>query len=129
MKKYHIQRGKVIVVPVKLTGPKGEKWTQAILDTGATYSMFPPTVLKALGCPPSAVSDSVKIITASSIEYVPILRIPSIEIFGKALENIQIVSHLLPPSTPAQGLIGINMLEHFNIELNFSQSTMIIDER
>lgn len=126
MKKYLFQKNKVIILPVKLVGPKGEKWTQAIFDTGATYSMFPPSVLKAIGCDLGSPSKTVKIITASSVEYVPMIRIPKIEIFGVGLNDTIAVSHLLPPTTPAQGLIGISTLNHFDYELSFSDNVLMV---
>lgn len=126
MKSYTIQRNRVILLPVKLTGPLGERWTQAILDTGATYTMFPPAVLRAIGCEPTTGADTVKIITASTVEYVPLIQIPSLEVFGKTVDNIQSVSHILPQSAPAQGLIGINALQQFNIELNFLENRMVV---
>ena len=126
MKKFIFQRNKVIILPVKLVGPNGEKWTQAIFDTGATYSMFPPVVLKAIGYDLTKLSNTVKIITASSVEYVPMVKIPRLEIFGVSIENVTAVSHLLPPTTPAQGLIGISTLNHFDYELNFSDNSLIV---
>jgi len=123
---YRIQKDRVIVVPVKLSGPNGEKWMQAIFDTGATYSMFPPAVIRAIGCYPTQIEKTVKIITSSSVEYVPMLTIPRLELFNRSLENIVVVSHLLPPSTPAQGLIGISTLNRFDYELNFSLSELVI---
>lgn len=126
MKKYRFQKDKVIILPVKLVGPKGEKWTQVIFDTGATYSMFPPSVLHAIGHDLEKPISTVKIITASSVEYVPMIKIPKIAIFGVSLTDIVVVSHLLPPTTPAQGLIGINTLNHFDYELNFSDNTLLI---
>lgn len=126
MKKYQFQKNKVIILPVKLAGPKGEKWTQVIFDTGATYSMFPPSVLQAVGHDLRKPLSTVKIITASSVEYVPMIKIPKIEIFGINLTDVVVVSHLLPPTTPAQGLIGISTLNHFDYELNFSDNTLII---
>lgn len=129
MKTFALQRNRVAVIAVKLTGPHGEKWTHAILDTGATYSMFPPAVIKAVGCTSVTTSNTVKIITASSVEYVPTLQIPSIEVFGYVVKNIQIVSHLLPPGTPAQGLIGINVLQNFDLEFKFSREILIVKKQ
>lgn len=126
MKEYPFQENKVIILPVKLVGPKGEKWTQAIFDSGATYSMFPPTVLKAIGCDLANSRTTVKIITASSVEFVPMILIPQLEIFGQTLKNAKAVSHLLPPSTPAQGLIGISTLKNFDYELLFSKNTLTV---
>lgn len=127
MKIYSFNRDKVIILPVKLCGPPGDRWAQAILDTGATYTMFPPAVLKSIGVVPVPQVETVKIITASSIEYVPLFRIPRMEIFGCGLENIPVVSHLLPPGTPAQGLIGINVLQHFDLEIRFSSGQLVVN--
>lgn len=113
-----IAKNRVIIVPVKIIGPLGEKFTQAILDTGATYTMFPPAVLLAVGYKPTT-EQTVKIITASSVEYVPTLVIDALEFLGKRAEKIQVVSHGLPPGTPAQGLIGINALQSFRLEIDF----------
>lgn len=123
---FNIPKNRVIIFPVKLTGPHGDKWVQAIFDTGATYSMFPPSVIKAIGYDLSQACDTVKIITASSVEYVPIITVPAIELFGTMFKNVQVVSHLLPPSTPAQGLIGINLINRFDYELLFSRNELIV---
>ncbi len=126
MKLYRFNRSRVLVFPLKLVGPSGEKWAQAIFDTGATYSMFPPSVIDAIGVDLRQSERSVKIITASSVEYVPMVTVPCIEIFGRRIEEVRVVSHFLPPGTPAQGLLGINLLQHFDYELNFSRDQLII---
>lgn len=118
MTTYPISKNRVIIIPVKILGPQGTRVTQAILDTGATYTMFPPAVLLAIGYRPST-EETVKIITASSVEFVPIVILDAVEFLGKRAERIQVVSHNLPPNTPAQGLIGINALQSFRLEIDF----------
>ena len=64
----------VIVLEVVIEGPRGRRWVTAALDTGATYTLFPPEILEAVGYTPSRADERTTLITASGVESAPSLR-------------------------------------------------------
>ncbi|MBI4430608.1 MAG: clan AA aspartic protease [Candidatus Omnitrophica bacterium] len=109
----------VILVNVTLTGPVRLHNIYLILDTGATFTMISPEILLRIGLDPTKSEKRRTICTASGIEYVPFLTVPSIKAIGAERKNIEVCAHTLPPNIPARGLLGLNFLRHFNIPLNF----------
>lgn len=121
-----IKPGVVTVLPVRLHGPIGRVMVHAIIDTGATYTMFPPPTLAAIGLEPSN-ERTVKIITASSVEFVPVLKLAAIDLLGAKIENLEVVSHYLPPGMPAQGLIGVNAFRDCRIAFDYPQKVFSLE--
>jgi len=110
---------KVIIIPIRIAGPKSERYVRVILDTGATYTMISPEVLEETGYNLAKPIRQVNITTASGIEKAPFYVISGIEILGHLLKNIEVASHKLPERVPADGLLGLNILKQFNVYLEF----------
>ncbi len=98
------------------------------LDTGATYTIIPFEAAFAIGCNPISSKRKRGIVTASGIEYVPLVTIPIIKVFGFELRNLDVVCHNLPPQSQVDGLLGLDFLSHFDIRLFFLQKTMEINK-
>ena len=108
-----------IVLPAKITGPKGPQAIDVILDTGASITTLSHEMALAIGCSPTKASHRIEIMTASSVELVPIVVIPTIEVLGHKVKCLEVVCHDLPSISPVDGLLGLNFLKHFNLHLNF----------
>lgn len=111
-----------IIVPVTFCVEDNLKTLSMILDTGATYTMFPFETARALGLDPSVPRRKIEIVTASTIEYRPIIVVPSVRAFGFEVRNLEVACHDLPPRAPCDGLLGLNFLRQFNILLYFPQN-------
>lgn len=84
-----------------------------LVDTGATYTMIPRKMALAVGLDPTSASRSTPIITASTVEYVPVLHLPRFRCLGIEFRNLEFVAHDLPPQSAVDGLLGLNALRHF----------------
>ena len=80
-----------------------------LIDTGATYTMIPLKVAMAIGCDP-ALAGRIPIITASAVEYSPLLTVPSLTCLGQTFSNVEVACHDLPPQSAVDGLLGLNVL-------------------
>lgn len=110
-----------IIVPVTFCVGDNLKTLSMVLDTGATYTMFPFETARALGLDPSVPQRRIEIVTASTIEYRPTLVVPLVKAFGFEVRNLEVACHDLPPRAPCDGLLGLNFLRQFNILLYFLQ--------
>jgi len=110
---------KVIIIPIRIAGPRTERYVRVILDTGATYTMISPHVLEETGYNLSKPVRQVNITTASGIEKSPFYIVSAVEFLGYRLDNVEVASHKLPARVPADGLLGLNVLKRFNVHLEF----------
>ena len=114
----------VIFCKVVFTGPESSRIIDLILDTGATISTMPRQTALAIGCDPIKSTQRIEMITASGIEYAPVITIPKIKLFTFEIKNVNFVCHDLPIQTPVAGLLGLNLLTKFNIHLDFLDSLL-----
>ena len=84
-----------------------------LVDTGATYTMIPRKAALAAGLDLAAVTRRTAVITASTVEYVPLLRVPVWRCLGIELRNVEMICHDLPPESAVDGLLGLDFLRHF----------------
>ena len=83
-----------------------------LVDTGATYTMIPRKAAVVVGLEPPTVSRRIPVVTASAVEYVPLLRMPVFRCLGLELRGLECISHDLPPESAVDGLLGLNVLRH-----------------
>jgi predicted ferric reductase len=77
----------IIGVSTKIYGEQTRRIKMA-LDTGATFVMIPWEIADTLGYHPYDSSEKTKIITASGIQYVPIITLKSMSVIGMKAESV-----------------------------------------
>jgi predicted aspartyl protease len=92
------------------------------LDTGATWTLVSWDAAVLVGCDPASVQQRTPITTGSGVEYCPKLNLRIVEALGKAVKNLEILCHTLPPTSRVDGLLGLNFLRRFDVRLNFRES-------
>src|SRR3989338_757701 len=97
---------RLLVVHALLKGPKDTKMIRLVVDTGATTTIIPPQVALAIGCDPAKAKNHISIITASGLEYLPVITIPLIECLGQRATDLSVTCHALPPQSIVDGLLG-----------------------
>jgi len=88
-----------------------------VLDTGASLTMIPPYVAKRLGYDPERAETTVDLITATTTEHAPVVTLEAIELLGQRILKVDVACKSLPPKSRAEGLLGINFLDNFDLEL------------
>lgn len=92
------------------------------IDTGATYTMVPPDLLIDIGCDPVKATRHLELSTASGLLVVPVVRVRLVRCLGRAVKSVEVVAHHLPPESPVEGLLGLNVLVHFTPFQAFHQA-------
>lgn len=118
-----------VLCDVLFFSKKGDaiKLTMA-LDTGASLTTLPHEAAMAIGCDPTKSTKKMEIVTASGTEYVPVVTIPGVNVFGFTLKDVQAVCLNLPPRSSVSGLIGLNSLRRFNIFLKFLEDSLEVSQ-
>ncbi|MFQ5708841.1 MAG: retroviral-like aspartic protease family protein [bacterium] len=114
----------LIYLSAKIFGPFGSTNTRLALDTGATVTMIGSNILEGLGYNLKASTKKVSIVTGSGFERVQELNVQKLQAIDQAVENLMVICHDLPEETGLDGLLGLNFLRHFDLAINWSNSTL-----
>ncbi len=103
----------LLTVRALLRGPSDYKMLTMIVDTGATTTIIPREMALAIGCAPGKTElQPAFIITASGIEFFPLVRIPELACLGCTVRDIEVACHTIPSRLQTEGLLGIDFLRH-----------------
>ncbi len=94
------------------------------LDTGASTTMIPTEVAIDLGYNLSNLNE--QIMTANGIVWTNRITVRKLTAIGETVENIDVVCHDLPEGSIIEGLLGLNFLRHFDVNISFSTGTIEI---
>ena len=102
-----------LVADAVFNGPKDFHVCRMVVDTGANMTMIPPQTALAIGCDPAKAKRRVAIVTASGLEYLPVVIIPVVEALGCRVRNLKVICHDLPQQSRVDGLLGLDFLNRF----------------
>jgi len=116
----------LLIVYARLSGPNGSRLVRLAVDTGCTTSMIPPQAALAIGCNPVGATRLRETLTASGKEFVPIVTVPRLQIFERALRRVPMACHELPSESPVEGLLGLDLLTRMNAMLDLRRARIRI---
>ena len=85
-----------------------------VLDTGATYTSISSDAAKQLGL--SFSGNVITVSTANGQVSAPVINMQSVSLNGATVHNVQTV--ILSNLSGVDGLLGLNYLKHFNMEVD-----------
>ncbi len=68
--------------------------------------------------------ERVQLLTASGTAFAKCIAARSLTAIGETIENIDVLCHDLPGNSPIKGLLGLNFLRHFDVNISFSTGTI-----
>ncbi|WP_330924338.1 retropepsin-like aspartic protease [Candidatus Sororendozoicomonas aggregata] len=109
----------------------GDKVTAALLiDTGATLTTLPPALLQKLkGLKLAARSGHTELKTANGIRFAPIYRLKTLQIGAFVLNNLEVAELEIGGNEPAQGLLGMNILNRFMFQIDQDRKALMLIPR
>ena len=114
----------LLIVYVRLSGPRGSCLVRLALDTGATATMTPPKAALAVGLHPARARRFREILTASGKEFIPLIVIPRLRIFEKTFRKAVLACHELPSGSPIDGLLGFDLLTRLKAVIDLKRSSI-----
>ena len=109
-----------------IEGPSGKAYPKLLLDTGSAYTIVSQEILDVIGCSPAQSEKKQRIITGSGYEIVPVVIVSKFSCLGKLLKNFRILAHTLPFGVYVDGLLGMDFLNSFEIEIRIKKGEIII---
>ena len=98
-----------------------------LVDTGAGQTGFRRSTLVGLGIDVEGVAQMMRINTASGILDVPIVNLPRLSVFGESFSNLPVLCLPLPPTVPADGVLGYDVLSRFRLFVNYRRGVLVAE--
>lgn len=99
-----------------------------IVDTGASMVTIPSSTARELGLDVDDRSPIRKVFTAGGVQYAPEITINSITVEGWEVNNVKALV-LDIPNQPEWGLLGLNYLQRFRMDMNTLEGVLLLEPR
>jgi len=103
----------------------GEVWLA--LDTGASTTTIRESDLRNIGYPPESLTDLVSFSDASQSHLVPKVTLESFSLGDAKVAKLEVLAYTIPEEYGIHGVVGLNFLRHFNLNLNFKQGILTME--
>ena len=100
-----------LLVRVRLVGRKISVFENAIIDTGAAFTVIPPEIADLLELEVNREYPRATLVTASGIIETPVRILKGIEVAGIKADVLPVVVHKIPDPAPVKILLGMNFIE------------------
>ena len=120
----------MIMIDVHLWNINRQNYDQMLItiDTGASVTTVSSDILVKLGYD-VALGENRRITTASGVEYVKSINISKLKIGNFELSDIEVYAHSFPQESFSLGVLGLNVLRNFDVNLLFSKGRIELLER
>ena len=99
-----------------------------IVDTGASMVTIPRSTAEYLGLAVDERNPMRRVVTANGIKYAPEVTLYSITIDGWEVNDVRALV-LDIPDQPGLGLLGLNFLQNFRVDMNQEQGVLLLEPR
>ncbi len=130
---YHYDPTKeIVLLPGKIQGPTSTRNIRLVFDPGSFRTILSTELTDSIGYQTTGLS---KIVTTSSVvgkEYGYTITVSLLKILGFEFHDIEVATFDLPPKYDIDGLVGLDLLERFEVILKhrerFIQFKLLDDE-
>ncbi len=112
-----IEEGKLLA-RVRLEGKRLRVYEDALIDTGAAFTVIPPVIADFLELETKKAFPKAILITASGLIEVPVKILERLGVSGIEIENLPVVVHKIPDPAPIKVLLGMNFIEKTRLIIN-----------
>lgn len=116
--------GAVVIVEAILNN---QEPVNVVVDTGASMTMLTRATAAKLGLDTTKPVAMMKFHTANGGIEAPVLNLSSLTVGGLRLDNLQVVIHDWSPHADVHGLLGLNYLRHFKMDIDTDKSTLELE--
>lgn len=120
------KRGQVVVVEVMLNRTVPVK---LVVDTGATYTMISAATAKELSIDPQQAPRTMPFQTANGVIQAPLTNLESITVGGMEIKNLTAAIHDAVPSAQVAGLLGLNFLSNFRLDIDTDKGVLHLEKK
>ena len=100
-----------------------------IVDTGASYTVISEHIAKELKIDLDKNHPKIRLQTANGVIEVPLVTLDSIEVSGLRVDDLAAVIHDFSEDTNIAGLLGLNFLSKFRMDLDTEKGVLVLEKK
>ena len=120
------KHGSVVIIQATLNGKAPVK---LILDTGASFTMISSATAKQLEIDTNQNSRSMPFQTANGTIQAALINLDSISVAGLELKNLTAAVHDALPDPAVAGLLGLNFLTNFRMDIDTEKGFVHLEKK
>jgi clan AA aspartic protease (TIGR02281 family) len=120
------KNGAIVIVDATLNGKASAK---LIVDTGASYTMISSAKAKELGIDLDGSRRTIPFHTANGVIQAPLADLESITVGGMEIKNLTAAIHDALPNTRVTGLLGLDFLSHFRMDIDTQKGVLHLEKK
>lgn len=127
MKKYVLKKsGALYYTKAAVKGAPGILNVDLLIDTGATYTLFPVESLEMYGYDIAASKETVRLVTANGLILAPKIKVQWIQALGCKFDFFPVLAYTLLPEMYFKGILGMDFLKKAKAVINTFQGEIEI---
>jgi clan AA aspartic protease (TIGR02281 family) len=120
------KHGQVVVIEATLNGKTSAKF---VVDTGASYTMISSAVARDLNIDVSQNQRTMPFQTANGLIQAPLTNLDSITVGGMEIKNLTAAVHDAVPDPNVSGLLGLNFLSNFRMDIDTQKGVLNLERK
>ena len=120
------KQGQVVIVEAMLNKKTAAKF---IVDTGASYTMISSATAKELAIETGQNGRTVPFQTANGLIQAPLISLESITVGGMEVNNLTAAIHDILPDSKIAGLLGLNFLSNFRMDIDTQKGLLNLEKK
>jgi len=120
------RNGNIVIIPVTLNKRQTIK---LVVDTGASYTFISHALARDLAIDVSRSTKTVPFHTANGVVEAPLTHLDSITVGGMEIKNLTAAVHDTTPDATAAGLLGLNFLSNFRMDIDTRQGVLHLEKK
>jgi clan AA aspartic protease (TIGR02281 family) len=120
------KQGEVVIVQATVNQRVAVKF---VVDTGASYTLISRDTAKQLGIDMEQKLPTIPFQTANGTIQAPLINLESIEVGGMQMKDLTAAVHDVFPDSNVAGLLGLNFLSHFRMDIDKDNGVLVLEKR
>ena len=120
------KHGQVVVIRATLNNKRSAKF---VVDTGASYTLISNALARELSIDFGPSSKTLPFQTANGLINAPVTSLDSITVGGMEIRDLATAIHDAVPDPQVAGLLGLNFLSHFRMDIDTQKGMLHLEKK
>jgi len=120
------RRGSIVIIPATLNN---RQTVNLVVDTGASYTFISHALARDLAIDLSRDPKTAPFHTANGVVEAPLTSLSSIMVGGMEIKNLTAAVHDTTPDSTAAGLLGLNFLSNFRMDIDTQKGLLHLEKK
>jgi aspartyl protease family protein len=116
----------VVIIQATLNNKRSAKF---VVDTGASYTLISSALARDLAIDVGANPKTLPFQTANGLIQAPVTSLESIAVGGMEIRNLPAAVHDAVPDPEVAGLLGLNFLSNFRMDIDTQKGVLHLEKK